>query len=367
MKPVTVNTNSALVADNSQGSGLSMEALMAMYEMPSAPSIRSLVTGEVVATVRGGFLVDIGLKSDCVVRDAAAGELEVGKSYEFYVCDEGIGAFESDGLELSLQRAKAWTQLKGSVESKTIVTAQVHADPRRAISRSHSDRVGGLIAFVNGVKCFIPRREIPQRCRLESLVGQEIPVTVLSADPSAGRTGSVVLSHNSAIEVLRQKRLEELNTGDIVNGRIVAIIEAGLLVEVGGELTGLVPRSEVSGDRTGNAMARFQRGQEVTVKVLSVNLAAAKITLSVRAARAETFLPTLTEGMVVSGVVARFEQYGAFVCLDDCIDGLLHNADHATLGGRREKFTAGQTIEVEVLSIDREKGRVGLSRRSFGK
>lgn len=364
MKQQTFNT--ALVADSSATGFISMADLMAQFDMPNTPSRRSIVTGEVVAAIRGGFLVSLGLKSDSIVRDANPGELVVGQSYEFYVSDQDGDA---DGeIELSFKSAKTWSRLSALTESKDIVIAQVHNDPRRAISRSSaSDRVGGLIAFVDGVRCFIPRRELPQRCRIDSLVGKEIAVQVLSVDPAAGRTGAVVLSHNNALAVVRKNRLEELNTGDLVSGSIVAIIESGLLVDLGSELTGLVPRSEIGGDRKVDMSTRFQRGDQVTVKVINRNVEAGRISLSIRAARSESFLSGITEGQVITGVVARFEQYGAFVCLNDCIDGLLHNVDSATVNGRREKLTAGETIEVEVSTIDREKGRVGLSRKAMSK
>lgn len=360
------NPNTALVADSSKGSsGFSMADLMASYEMPNNPARNSLVTGEVVAVVRGGYLVSLGLKSESLVRDAEPNELVVGQSYEFYVMDpEG----ESEGEpELSYKRAKSWSRLTALATSHEVVMAKVHYDPRKAISRSHEDRVGGLIAYIDGVRSFIPRREIPQRCRIDSLVGQEIPVTVLSANPAEGRGGAVVLSYNAALDTLRKNRIAELNTGEIVTGKIVAIIDAGLLVDVGGELVGLVPKSEIGGDRKGDTTNRYQRGDEVTVKVLSRNVEAGKISLSIRGARSDAFLRTLTEGAVITGVVARFEQYGTFVCLNDCIDGLLHNADLATVNGRREKLTAGATIEVEVITIDLEKGRIGLSRKAMSK
>lgn len=367
MKQHKQDSTWALVADNSKGSeGFSMADLMASYEMPGKPKRGSIVTGEVVQAIKSGFLVSLGLKSDSLVRDAAPGELLVGQSYEFYVCDpEGESEEEP---ELSFQRAKTWSRLAGLTASQEVVTAKVHSDPRRAVSRSNgSDRVGGLIAFVDGIRSFIPRREIPQRCRIDSLVGREIPVTVLSANPAEGRGGAVVLSYNNALDKIRKNRIEELNAGDIIEGKIVAMIEIGFLVDVGGELTGLVPKSEISGDRRGDTANRFQRGDEVTVKVISRNVEAGKISLSIRQARSEAFLQTLSEGQVVTGVVARFEQYGAFVCLNDCIDGLLHNVDLATVGGRREKLVAGATIEVEVVTIDIEKGRVGLSRKAMSK
>lgn len=355
--------DSALFADNSQPAGFSMAELLAAHPMPGEPDRNSIVTGEVVAAIKQGYLVSLGLKCDSLVRDAEPGELEVGKSYQFYVLDETDAEGEA---ELSYRKAAIWQRLTKLAESGEVVIAQVHRDSRRAFSRANSsDRIGGLIAYIDGIRSFIPRGQVPQYVRLDSLVGQEIPVTVLSADPSKGRGGAVVLSHLAGVNALRMARLAELNSGDVLPGQIVAVIDSGVLVNLGGELTGLVPRTEVGGDRTGDALRQYKPGQSVTVKVISRNLEKGKISLSIRGARQAEFLSTLTKGAVITGKVARFESYGAFVCIGDCMDGLLHIEDYGTQGGRREKLAAGQEIEVEVLEVDIERGRVALGRKKL--
>jgi len=362
MKQQLTSLDSALTADNAQAPAFSMADLMAQFEMPSAPKRNSIVTGEVVAAVKGGFLVSLGMKSDSLVRDAEPGELEIGKSYQFYVCDETDN--EGEG-ELSYRRAAAWTRLAGLVTSQNIVMAQVHRDSKRAVARSKSDRIGGLIAYIDGLRCFIPRSETQQHGRLEDLAGQEIPVVVLSADPAKGRGGEIVLSQSRALTQIRQARLAELSLGDVLEGTVVKVIEAGVLVDVG-ELTGLVGRSEVGGNRNADHSGAVKAGQKVTVKVTSINHAKGQVSLSIRGARQDSFLRSLKEGDVVTGTVARFEPYGAFVCIGDCIDGLLHKEDYGFVAGnRRENLTVGQVIEVEVATLDVEKSRIGLSRKKL--
>lgn len=335
---------------------------MAQFEVPSAPKRNSLVKGEVVAAVKGGYLVSLGMKSDSLVRDAEPGELEIGKSYQFYVCDETDNEGEA---ELSFRRAAAWSRLSGLVESQNIVTAQVHRDSRRAVARSKSDRVGGLIAYIEGIRCFIPRSEIKHHSRLEDLAGKEIPVVVITADPSKGRGGEVVVSQVRALTQITQTRLTELSLGDVLEGTVVKIIDAGVLVDIG-DMVGLVGRSEVGGNRNADHSSQVKAGDKVSVKVQSINHSKNQVSLSIRGARQDSFLRTLKEGEVITGTVARFEPYGAFVCLGDCIDGLLHKEDFGFVAGnQRETLAVGQTVEVEVVTLDIAKSRIGLSRKKL--
>jgi ribosomal protein S1 len=364
MKQTNQFRDFAFDGDNSQSStGFSMAELMAQYEMPAALARKAIIKGEVVASVKGGYLVSTGAKSDSFVRDAAPGELVVGQTYNFYVLDETEADEEN---QLSYRQAAKWEKFSKLQEDGTIVTAQVHRDPKRAVVRSRAkDSVGGLIAYFEETRCFIPRSETQQHGRLDDLAGKQISVVILSADSNKGRGGEVILSQTRALAKQRDERLAEVKKDDVLPGTVVKVIDAGVLVDVGGGLTGLVYRTEVSGDRNAEPSKLFRSGDEVNVKVVSINLAKSQVSLSIRAARQDEFLRTLKEGDVITGVVARFENYGAFVSIGNCIDGLLHIADYGSENGRRETLTSGQTIEVQVNSIDRERGRVSLTRKGL--
>lgn len=366
MKQTNQFSDFAFDGDNSQSSnGFSMADLMAQYEMPSALSRNAIVTGEVVASVKGGYLVSTGGKSDSLVRDAEPGELVIGQSYKFFVLDDADADCES---QLSFRHAAKWEKFAKLQEDQTVVMAQVHRDPRKAVVRSRAkDTVGGLIAYFEETRCFIPRSETQQHGRLDDLAGTEIPVVIISADSSKGRCGEVILSQARALAKHRDERLAELHKDDVLDGTVVKVIDAGVLVNVGGGLTGLVYRTEVSGDRNCDPSKLYRSGDAVTVKVTAINLAKGQVSLSIRAAKQSDFLHSIKEGDVIKGTVARFESYGAFVSLGDCIDGLLHIEDYGTNGGRREKLTGGQSIDVQVNAIDLERGRISLSRKALAK
>lgn len=355
--------NFAALSGTANSGALDMAALMELYA-PATPKLGTIVEGTVVAKVKGGVMVSIGCKADSLVTDGD--ELELGQSYQFLVVGEQDEATDAWGLsfklaEVARKREEAWSLIESAVTTGSTVQAWVHS-----INKSKkTDRVAGINANVGGVQCFIPRSEVTIHGRLDSCVHTELPVVVLSADRKKGRNGEVILSHSKALAKEALAYLETLKVGDVLKGDVVRIIDAGVLVNLGNNLTGLVFRGEVAGDRNANANDFVKVGEEVEVKVIGRDLKKGQVKLSMREAKQDRFLATLNEGDVIDGVVARFENCGAFVLIGNCIDGLLHNADFAHQGGRHERLQTGQTIQVKVTMYDRERRRISLSRKAL--
>lgn len=315
----------------------------------------TIVEGLVVQQIKGGYLIDLGMKCDSLVSDVEPGELEVGKTYQFFVA----GASDEDGsCGLSYRRAATWRTLIGAVESHESIPAKVVG-----IAKSFkTEKVAGLNVYIMGVKGFIPRSELVFHGKLEELIGQEIPARILDANPSKGRFGLLVASQSKPIEDLQATRFNEIEVGQVLEGTITKVIDAGALVDLGGEVVGLVYRTELGGDRSMHPTKLVQAGQKVTVKVVSVNVEKRKVNLSMRDALQSAFLAGVNDGDILEGIVARFEQYGAFIALGGCIDGLLHNTEFAA---RNEQLELGQTVTVKVKALDRERGRVSLTRKGI--
>jgi len=350
-------TNSFSIVETS--GAIDMNALMAQFGVPTAPRVGSLVTGEVVAKSKEGYFVSIGIKGDSLVYDAEPGELELGQSYQFFVVSEP----NDDGAcGLSFKRAAVWNKLIHAAESGENVEVRIHPNPVRAVSKSRTtDRVGGLNVFVLGMKSFIPRSQLSLHGKLENFAGQTIPAKVLSADPAKGEHGEIILSHSKAVEEQELARFASLKIGAMEMGTVVAVLESGALVDVGG-LAGLVYRTELAGNRNVNPKDVVQVGDEVQVKVVDLNQAKRQVSLSIRAALQDSFLTGVKKGDALTGTVARFETFGAFVLIGGCIDGLVHITDYAEEHGRRETLTVGQTVQVVVKDID-DRNRISLTRK----
>ncbi|MBK9141239.1 MAG: 30S ribosomal protein S1 [Candidatus Melainabacteria bacterium] len=346
---------------SNEAAGASFASLMENWKLPETPAINSLVEGEVVATCKGGYLVSLGLKADSFMPgDQATGLVEVGGVYTFLV----TSAADDEGtVNLSQKRAATWLDLKSKKESGETALARV-----LAVATSRGGKVAGLRANIAGVRAFIPRSELQHFGKLDELVGEEIPVKVLDLNPSKGRFGECILSQMKVVQAEQDDLLKELKAGEIVTGVVKRIIPQGVLVELGSNVTGLIRRAELSGNRSIDPSQVVRPGETVSVAVVSVDAVNRKVLLSRRSALQRDFLPTLFEGRILKGVVARSEQFGAFICLGDCIDGLLHisdfrGAEKAKAGEATEIFAVGQEIEVKIASLDLSRLRISLTRK----
>lgn len=204
-------------------------------------------------------------------------------------------------------------------------------------------------------------------------VGEEISVYVLEPEDI---NGHVVLSYTRAQEEKDWEKVEEnLETGEVITTVVEGFNKGGLLVPVG-QLRGFVPGSLVSVFREGDGGSPEDRwgevvGQEITLKVIEVDRSRQRLILSERDAIGETreaikdqLLDNLSVGDRVTGYVSSLADFGAFVNIQG-VDGLVHlselswdHVDHPS-----DLVKVGQELEVEVISIDEEKRRIGLSMR----
>jgi small subunit ribosomal protein S1 len=204
-------------------------------------------------------------------------------------------------------------------------------------------------------------------------VGEEITVYVLEPEDI---NGHVVLSYTRAQEEKDWERVEEhLESGEVITTQVEGYNKGGLLVPVG-QLRGFVPGSLVSVFREGEGASPEDRwaeaiGKEITLKVIEVDRSRQRLILSERDAIGETreaikdqLLDNLSVGDRVTGYVSSLADFGAFVNIQG-VDGLVHlselswdHVDHPS-----DLVKVGQELEVEVISIDEDKRRIGLSMR----
>jgi small subunit ribosomal protein S1 len=204
-------------------------------------------------------------------------------------------------------------------------------------------------------------------------VGEQVSVYVLNPED---RSGNVVLSLSRALEEQDWRQAEEMKTsGDIFNGKVDGYNKGGLIVRFG-RVRGFVPESQVSRDRRKRAEGADpqekwgkMRGEDISVKVVEVDRARNRLILSEREAvpamrenQKEKLLSELKVGDRKTGRVKSVSDFGAFVDVGGA-DGLVHLTEmswqHIT--HPKELLKVGQEVEVEVISIDPERKRIGLS------
>lgn len=228
---------------------------------------------------------------------------------------------------------------------------------------------GGYEVRISGLRAFCPLSQIDVRWAKEPEihVGQTYAFRVLEYKEK-GR--NIILSRRALLEEERAKQREGLRdrivAGAVVTGTVRSVQNFGAFVELGG-VEALVPVSEMSWKRIESPSELIAVGQEVTAKVLSVDWDKDRISLSLKALEEDPWLGVARNyapGQRLTGTVARLAPFGAFVTLEPGVDGLVHIS--ALGAGRRiahpkEVIQTGETVEVEVLSVDPSSRKISLS------
>ncbi|MGB2737327.1 MAG: 30S ribosomal protein S1, partial [Candidatus Nanopelagicales bacterium] len=285
-----------------------------------------IVEGTIVKVDRDEVLLDIGYKTEGVIpsrelsikHDVDPSEVvSVGDEVEALVLQKE----DKDGrLILSKKRAqyeRAWGDIEAIKEADGVVKGTVIEVVK-----------GGLILDI-GLRGFLPASLVEMRRvrDLQPYVGDEIEAKIIELDKNRN---NVVLSRRAWLEQtqsqVRHDFLNELQKGQVRSGVVSSIVNFGAFVDLGG-VDGLVHVSELSWKHIDHPSEVVEVGQEVTVEVLDVDMDRERVSLSLKATQEDPwqqFARTHATGQVVPGRVTKLVPFGAFVRVDDGIEGLVH-------------------------------------------
>lgn len=236
---------------------------------------------------------------------------------------------------------------------------------------------GGLLVDWNGVQGFVPAshlKEMPRRQspneRVEELtryIGESITVRLIEVDPRQNR---LVFSERATLAHLSPAMiLDSLRPGSVCRGIVTNLTSFGAFVDLGG-IEGLIHISEISWDRVHNAGDILQPGQQVEVYVLGVNPDEGRIALSLKRMRPNPWMGIGSRyqvGQFLEGMVTNVVSFGAFVRLEEGVEGLIHISELAegSFLHPRNVVREGDVVRVRVLNIDPANQRLGLSLRQM--
>jgi small subunit ribosomal protein S1 len=324
-----------------------------------------VVTGHVVRIDNDEVLVDIGYKSEGVI---PSGELSIRKSVDpsdEVSLGEEVDALvltkeDQDGrLILSKKRArfeKAWRRIEAAAESGEPVTGAVIEVVK-----------GGLIIDL-GVRGFLPAslvdiRRVPN---LDEYMGQAIECKVIELNRSRN---NVVLSRRAVLEEQRkedrERILDRLQPGQVVEGTISNIVDFGAFVDLDG-IDGLIHISELSWSHVNHPSEILNIGDTVNVKVLDIDRQRQRISLGLKQTQEDPWqrvVDTYNIGDELEGTVTKVVTFGAFVEILDGVEGLVHISELAQhhVENPREIIQPGDPVRVKILEIDSERRRLSLS------
>jgi small subunit ribosomal protein S1 len=235
---------------------------------------------------------------------------------------------------------------------------------------------GGLLVEWNGLQGFLPASHLKETARLNGQLDREaelsrrigdfMAVRLIEVDPQQSQ---LVFSERAATQ--RQDSpsdiLSKLQPGDVCQGVVTNLTTFGAFVDLGG-VEGLVHISEISWERVRHPADVLSAGQEVEVEVLGVHADQSRVALSVKRRRPDPWTRVDSRywaGQLVEGTVTNVVSFGAFVRLEEGLEGLVHISELAegSFMHPRNVVREGDLIQARVLNVDTAKHRIGLSLR----
>ncbi len=364
------------ISKEAESKELSMESLLAQgdisLDMPRSGEIR---TGVIASVTGDDILVSIGAKSEGVVptREVAQlpqslrDKLVVGAEIQVYV----VTPESKVGTILSIQRAveeEDWTQAEDLMKSKNAYEGEIAGYNK-----------GGLIVHMGNLRGFVPASQVSLSRRMayggdtpdqrwSGMVGEPIMVRVIEVDRQRRR---LILSEKAASqesrETLKSRLLDELEEGMVRKGRVTSLADFGAFVNINGA-DGLVHLSEISWDHIDHPKEVLKVGDEIDVKIISIDRDRKRIGLSIRQLQSDPWennVKTYQVGQLVEGKITRLTKFGAFAQIDDNLEGLIHISElsEKRVEHPKEVLTMGDMVTLRVIKIDTNRRRIGLSLR----
>lgn len=321
-----------------------------------------VVSGKVVQIGNDLVMVDVGYKTEGQIK---ADELKDEKGNITVAVGDIIEVLidhkdEEYNLILSKDKAakmRVWNEVKSACENNTTLKGTV------------AERVKGGFSVDIGITAFLPGSQIDIRPvkDLNGYVGQTLLFNVISYDR---KRNNVVLSRRAILEKEREEErkhvLETIEEGKVVDGIIKNITDFGVFVDLGG-IDGLLHVTDISWGKLTRPSEQFGKGDKITVKVLSFDREKGRISLGLKQLKDnpwDTIAEKYKINSIVSGKIVSLMDYGAFVALEDGVEGLIHVSE---MFWTTKKFrhpskimSVGDEVKVMILGIDGENKRISL-------
>ena len=323
----------------------------------------SVVRGTIIGIESDNVIIDVGLKSEGRIplkEFTAPGqdpELQVGDTVEVYV--ERME--DKDGQALlsreKARREEAWVILERAFEAQERVTGVIFGRVK-----------GGFTVDLSGATAFLPGSQVDIRPinDVSALMGAPQPFQILKIDR---RRGNIVVSRRAVLEESRAEARSELVSnlveGQILKGVVKNITDYGAFVDLGG-VDGLLHVTDIAWRRINHPSEALTVGQTVDVQVIRFNQETQRISLGMKQLQNdpwENAVDKFKTGTRLSGRVTNITDYGAFVELDDGVEGLVHVSEMSWTKKNVHPgkiVSTSQEVEVVVLDVDLTKRRISL-------
>ncbi len=356
-----VDAEAAAAAEEAAGAE-EMSKLIEQYSEPQeAASQNEIIEVKVVAYTEQGVVVSLGGKTEGLVPAVEFTETDIPRPDPDATIEVQRTGEHKDGFViLSYQkvlRRRMWERIDAQYKAKETITAKV------------VDRIkGGLVVDVGGVRAFLPGSQYDLRptANLDGLMGQEVQVRITKLNR---RRGNVVVSRRALLEeelhAKRAELMEKLTEGQVVHGTVKNVTDYGAFVDLGG-IDGLLHLTDLSWGRVRHPSDVVKPEQELDVMILKFDKDKQRVSLGLKQMTKDPWVDAAERypaGGKYKGKVVGVVDYGAFVELEQGIEGLVHVTEMSwskkpTHPSKVVK--AGEEVDVVVLDIKPSDRRVSL-------
>lgn len=327
-------------------------------------NLGDIVKGRVISVTADALLLDIKFRADGTVKKEDI--MEQGELKELFaegdIIDVQIVKMDDGDGNVVLSKKRAdkvvvWEEIEKAFKDRTIMSVEL----KEAVK-------GGIVAMIKGVRAFLPASQLSLSFveDLTTFVGQTVDVHVIEFNQDKNK---IILSRREILKEAALKAKEaafgKIEEGAVLNGTVKRLVKFGAFVDIGG-VDGLIHISQMSWRRVKDPSEIVKVGDKVEVLVTKVDRENEKIGLKLTTVEEnpwDTILDRYEENEIVDGVVVRLADFGAFVKLEEHVEGLVHvsQISEEKVEKPSDVLELGQEIEVLILSVDAENQKISLS------
>ena len=325
--------------------------------------VDSIVTGTIVEKRQDGALVDIGLKAEGFIPYTEF------KNWDEVNLNDQIDVYleelenEQNQPGISLQKAafiQTWKKITSDFGEGSVIRGKMKKKVK-----------GGILIDLDGVEAFLPGSQIdigPVK-NLDDLIDQEYDFKILKINQERH---NIVVSRRELLEEsrkdMRAQFLKEMKVGELRTGKVKNITDFGAFIDLGG-VDGLLHITDMSWGRITNPKEMLEVGQEIEVMVLDIDFAKERVSLGLKQKSANPWDEVETKypvGSTVKGHVVNIMPYGAFVEIEQGVEGLIHVSEMSwtkRITKASDVVSAGEEVEAVILEVNKADKKISLGLR----
>ncbi|PYG87574.1 4-hydroxy-3-methylbut-2-enyl diphosphate reductase [Ruminiclostridium sufflavum DSM 19573] len=334
-------------------------------------SLVTLTTGQITKGRIIGYnlnevYVDLGFKSDGIIPMQEFSDdtdfdpeksLKVGDEVDVFVVRVNDGEGNVMLSKKKVDAVKGWDVLEEAFEAKRPISVKINEQVN-----------GGVIGYSHGVKIFIPASQISDRFikDLSSYVKQVLQIEIIEMNKQKRKvvgSSRVLIEKNK--EFASSEIWDKIEIGKVYKGQVKSLMDFGAFVDIGG-VDGLVHLSELSWNKIKHPSEVVKVGDDITVSVLDFDKEKKRISLGYKKQEDNPWVSAIKKyevGNVIKGKVVRLVPFGAFVEIEQGLDGLVHISQISSvrIGKPGDVLKIGQEIEAKITELDMEAKKISLS------